>query len=90
VSFESVNYPGHFLRHNFFRIKLHPNDGSDLFRQDASFKPSLPGPQGGVNFESVNVPGHFIRHQNFELWLAKNDGSDLFAQDANWRQVPPR
>jgi hypothetical protein len=39
VSFESVNYPGLYLRHQFWRLKLHPNDGSALFRQDASFNP---------------------------------------------------
>lgn len=94
VSFESVNYPDHFLRHQNYRLKLHQNDGSELFRQDASFMQQgaeCPGcPRGEMSFESANLPGHFIRHQNYELWLAKSDGSDLFAKDATWRQVGPR
>jgi hypothetical protein len=37
VSFESVNYPGYFLRHQDFRLKLQRDDGTDLFHQDATF-----------------------------------------------------
>lgn len=91
ISFESVNFPGRFLRHEFFRISLMENDGSGLFRQDATFmpRPGLADP-GKTSFESVNFPGHFIRHQNFEIWLAQNDNSDLFRQDATFRQLGPR
>jgi hypothetical protein len=92
VSFESINYPGHFLRHQSFRIKLHRNDGSDLFRQDATFRRQS-GDDGEVfkqvRFESVNFPGHCIRHSNYQLWLAQNDGSQLFQQDSTWRRLPP-
>ena len=90
VSFESVNFPGHFLRHNFSRIKLHRNDGSELFRQDATFMLRPNGSRGvfsQVRYESLNYPGHFIRHSNFELWLAQEDGSDLFKQDSTWRRL---
>jgi hypothetical protein len=38
VSFESVNYPGRFLRHSGFRLYLHPNDGSPLFKADSTFQ----------------------------------------------------
>jgi hypothetical protein len=38
VSFDSVNYPGYFLRHQGFRIKLHKRENSDLFKKDATFK----------------------------------------------------
>ena len=37
VSFESVNFPKHFLRHQAYRMKLHRNDDADLFRKDATF-----------------------------------------------------
>jgi hypothetical protein len=87
VSLESVNFPGHFLRHQDFRIKLHQDDGTVLFRQDASFMyqdGDDPAGNGGFSLESVNLPGHFLRHSNFELWLASSDGSDLFAHDATW------
>jgi hypothetical protein len=91
VSLEAVNFPGHFLRHQDFRIKLHPDDGSLLFRQDASFMYNdgdCAEGNCGFSLESVNLPGHFIRHSNFELFLAANDGTDLFAHDASWRPTP--
>ena len=90
VSLESVNYPGQFLRHQNFRLKLNPNDGSPLFRQDASFLPraALAG-QGAVSYESVNFPGFFIRHRDFHLWVEQNDGSPLFSLDASFWQKPP-
>jgi hypothetical protein len=94
VSLESVNYPGSFLRHQDFRIKLQPNDGSDLFRQDATFMYNNSQSAGTLryadtDFESVNFPGYFIRHSNYQLWLAQRDGSDLFNNDATWEAVPP-
>lgn len=89
VSFESKNYPGHFLRHQNSRMKLHPNDNSDLFRKDATFIASDRGRFRPVRFESVNYPGHFIRHSNFELWIAQDDGSELFKADSTWRRLPP-
>ena len=89
VSFESVNYPGQFLRHQNFRLKLNADDGTPLFRQDASFWPrsALAG-QGTVSYESVNFPGFFIRHRDFHLWVEQNDGSALFSLDASFRQTP--
>ena len=38
VSFESVNFPGRFLRHAGFRLFLHPKDGSALFNADSTFQ----------------------------------------------------
>ncbi|MFE5603389.1 aldehyde dehydrogenase family protein [Streptomyces coelicoflavus] len=56
-SFESVNYPGRFLRHADSRIRTATDDGSALFRQDATFcaRPGIGGQ--GVNFASINIPG---------------------------------
>jgi hypothetical protein len=89
VSFESVNYPNHFLRHQNFRVKLHLNDGSDLFNKDASFIPR-PGLAGtGISYESVNFPGRFLRHRDYHLWVEDNDGSDLFRKDASFQQRGP-
>jgi hypothetical protein len=89
VSFESVNFPKHFLRHQGYRIKLHKNDDTELFRKDATFwaRPGLRNAPDMMSFEAVNVPGHFIRHQNFELWIARNDGSNLFQEDGTFRQA---
>ena len=37
VSFESVNYPGQYLRYQNLRIRIDPLDGSQLFREDATW-----------------------------------------------------
>lgn len=84
-SFESVNYPGYFIRHRFSLGDLTPVV-SDLDRADASFvlRAGLSGTPDSVSFESVNFPGHFMRHENYRLKLARNDGSDLFRKDASF------
>jgi Alpha-L-arabinofuranosidase B (ABFB) domain len=90
ISLESHNYPGQFLRHQAWRVKLAPNDNSDLFKQDATFC-MVPGlaTSAGVSFESVNYPHHFIRHRNGELWIDDFDGSDLFRADATFNVTNP-
>jgi hypothetical protein len=91
VSFESSNYPGQFLRHENYRIKLAPRQDSQLFRQDASFL--VVDAEGcDVRFESVNLRGHYIRHQNYELWLANETAgsTSLFVQDTTWHWETPR
>lgn len=90
VSLESANYPGHYLRHQGFRVKLAKNDGSELFRQDASFvmREYDSVERGWWYFESVNYPNHYIRHRNFEMWLDRTDRSELFRQDSMYRQRP--
>jgi hypothetical protein len=84
-SFESVDFPGLYIRHanslgEITRIT------TPLDRADATFllRPALSGPPGAVSFESVNYPGHFLRHQDFRIKLHKNDGSDLFNKDASF------
>jgi hypothetical protein len=89
-SFESVNYPGHFLRHQNYRLKLAKRSDDQLFKDDATFcaVSGLASSQGR-SFESVNFPKHYIRHSNFELWLGKTDGSSLFRKDATFIISPP-
>ncbi|CAH1793474.1 unnamed protein product [Owenia fusiformis] len=37
MTFQSVNYPDRFIRHQSWALKLHQDDGSELFKKDASF-----------------------------------------------------
>lgn len=85
-SFEAVNFPNHFLRHESWRVKLAPRTDDELFKNDATFcfRPGLADPNGGRSFESFNFPGHFIRHYNFELWLAKREDTRQFSEDATF------
>jgi hypothetical protein len=97
VSFESVNRPGSYLRHQNFQFHLQPNDGSVLFSMDATFCPG-PGNSGqGVSFQSVNFPGRFIRHFNFTVYLASDgppgtnpwDTATSWPDDTSWLIAAP-
>jgi hypothetical protein len=87
-SLESVNYPGYFLRHQDFRVKLQQNDHTPLFDKDATFWIRR-GNSDQSAFESVNFPGFFIRHRNFHLYLEKIDKSNSDATFALFRGKPP-
>jgi hypothetical protein len=61
VSLESVNYPGHYLRHQNFEFHLQQASDDQLFKEDATFR-IVPGIANGdfVTLESYNYPGHYI------------------------------
>jgi hypothetical protein len=97
VSFESVNKPGSYLRHQNFQFHLQPNDGSVLFSMDATFCPG-PGNSGqGVSFQSVNFPGRYIRHFDFTVYLASDgppgtnpwDTATSWPDDTSWVLAAP-
>lgn len=89
LSLEAANSPGKFLRHKGFRIVLEANDGSELFKKDASFR-VVPGlaDTSGASFESVNKPGFYIRHKNFRLLLESGE-DDHFQQDCTFSFSTP-
>ncbi|MCZ1005306.1 AbfB domain-containing protein [Streptomyces mirabilis] len=35
---ESINYPGRYLRHRNFQLRLDRDDNSQLFRADSAFR----------------------------------------------------
>jgi hypothetical protein len=72
VSFESVYYPGYFLRHQNFQLKLQAREESETFRKDATFVERAGVSGKGVSFESVNFPGHYVRHCSFKIFLDNN------------------
>jgi hypothetical protein len=88
VSFESVIHRGSFLRHQGYRLKLHTNDGSQLFKDDASFIVhrclAERGSGGYFSFESTNYPGYFIRHKNYQAWIDPQIPEKLFEEDASF------
>ncbi|WP_045739616.1 AbfB domain-containing protein [Actinoplanes rectilineatus] len=93
-SFESVNYPGQYLRHASSRIRLAAPDSSALFAADATFctRPGLSG--AGVTFESYNFPGRFLRHFDAQAWIAAGTGSGFdrpltLTADSSWNVAAP-
>jgi hypothetical protein len=79
---------GSYFRHQGFRISLHQSDGSQLFKDDATFfqRPALDG-SDAVSFESKNYPGYYLRHIGFALFVNLNDDTPLFAKDASFTIV---
>ncbi len=86
VSFESKNYPGHYLRHKKSRIRLEKPDGTDLFNEDASFirEPGLASASWS-SFNSFNYPGAYLRHRKGQLWVENKTKGGPFKQDATFK-----
>jgi hypothetical protein len=70
VSFESVNFPGYYLRHYAFDFVLAANDGTSTFAGDATFR-QVAGlaDASWSSFQSYNYPDRYIRHSNYLLKL---------------------
>ena len=85
VSLESANFPGYYLRHKNFEVWVEKNDGSTVFRNDASFtqRAGLADSADGVSFESYNLPGRYIRHYN-NLLYGQALSTTLDQQDATY------
>jgi len=65
VSLESVNYPGYFLRHRDYVLRLEQRGGnrwesSNLFAQDATFCQVTTGGGTALFLESVNYPSRSL------------------------------
>ncbi len=84
VSFESINKPGSYLRHQNFQYHLQPSDGSSLFSTDATICPATGNSGQGTSFQSVNFPGRYIRNFNNVVYLAANGGSNPWDTATGW------
>lgn len=64
VSFEAVNYPGTFLRHQNSAIRLHAFADTQLYKRDATFHavPGLAQDAGWTSYRSDNFPSVFLSH----------------------------
>ena len=97
VSFESVNKPGSYLRHQNFQFHLQPNDGSTLFSMDATFCPATGNSGQGTSFQSVNFSGRYIRNFNNIVYLASDgppgtnpwDTATGWPVDTSWLVAAP-
>ncbi|WP_062443585.1 glycoside hydrolase family 43 protein [Herbidospora daliensis] len=68
VSFESVNRPGSYLRHWDYAMRLDVNDGSAVFRADATFYRVAGLADGNwSSFRSYNFPTRYLRHYDYLL-----------------------
>ncbi|GAA5149266.1 hypothetical protein GCM10023321_12880 [Pseudonocardia eucalypti] len=89
VSFQSLNLPDHFLRHQGLRIRLDKRTDDPVMRDDASFFrfKGMADP-AGATFESRNLESHFLRHRDSHLFVERIDPqSDQDRKDATFRIV---
>ncbi|WP_324785474.1 AbfB domain-containing protein [Streptomyces sp. H51] len=82
-----ATHDGGYLRHRDFLLRAERDDGSALFRQDATFCPRASAFPGAVMLESVNYPGRFLRHEDFRLKLEPWQNGELYRQDSAFRLV---
>ncbi|GAA3453230.1 alpha-L-arabinofuranosidase B [Dactylosporangium matsuzakiense] len=89
-SFESRNTSGQYLRHYNYQISLQASDGSDIFKQDATFCTETGKNGQGTSFRSLNFADRYIRHYSNNVYIASNGGSNtwdatgLWADDVSW------
>ena len=70
VSFESVNFPGHFLRHVDYDFVLAPRESGGTFNADATFnRVAGLADSSWSSFTSYNYPTRHIRHYGYVLRL---------------------
>jgi hypothetical protein len=81
---------GRYLRHSSFRLRLSPDEGTVLFRRDATFCGRDGFVEDSVSLESYNYRGFFLRHIGDQLWIDQFDGSDAFRDESSFRVRPPR
>lgn len=86
VSFQSVSYPGYYLRHSGYDLQLVKNDGSDLFKADATFKQVSGLAGSGYSFQSYNYPERYLRHYEYLLRIDPIS-TDLDRQDATFNLI---
>ncbi|MFD7628645.1 sigma-70 family RNA polymerase sigma factor [Streptomyces sp. NPDC059851] len=82
VTFRAAD--GRYLRHHYLRLRLSTDDGSELFRKDATFCPRPGAVAGSVTLHSHNYPGSVIRHRDGGIWLDGSDGTGAFAGQASF------
>ncbi|MEU7607973.1 AbfB domain-containing protein [Micromonospora sp. NPDC049204] len=83
-SFESVNFPGQYLRHQNSRVRNSPDDGSALLRADATWCARVGLTGTGVSLESYNFRGRYLRHYDSEIWLSNGTGGDAYNTPTRW------
>ncbi|MGW1717429.1 AbfB domain-containing protein [Streptomyces sp. NPDC002156] len=78
---------GSYLRHRNFVLRAERNDGSSLFKKDATFCARGSSVSGAAMLESVNYQGYFLRHKNFQIRLDRFEYSSGYAADSAFKVV---
>ncbi|WP_329278502.1 AbfB domain-containing protein [Streptomyces sp. NBC_01451] len=82
-------HDGKYLRHRNFILRAEGNDGSALFKQDATFCAAYAGYSDAVLFQSVNYPNYALRQKDFQIRLDPWGYNTTNRQDFAFRVVNP-
>ena len=75
VSFESRDSTGSYIRHADFALQVASNDGSKLFKEDATFCPQAGLGGSGTSLRAWGYPSRYMRHYSNVGYLASNGGT---------------
>jgi hypothetical protein len=88
VSFQSVNFPTRYLRHFNYALRTDVNDGTAVFRADATFyRVAGFADATWASFRSYNFRDRYLRHANNLLRIdpITSASSTTDRQDATFR-----
>ncbi len=80
---------GRYLRHSMWRLRVSADDGTDLFKGDATFCVRPGASAGSIALQSHNYPGAYLHRRGNELWVDFTDGSAAFLADSSFRVRSP-
>lgn len=80
---------GRYLRHSYLRLQLSADDGTQLFREDATFCAKPGSVAGSVTLQSHNYPGSVLRARDGGIYLDGSDGSPEFARASSFLRRTP-
>ncbi|MGY1501740.1 AbfB domain-containing protein [Streptomyces sp. QTS52] len=80
-------HDGKYLRHRNFILRAERNDGSSLFRQDATFCSGYAGSM--TLLQSVNYPNYALRQKDSQMRLDPYGYNTTNRQDFSFRVVAP-
>ncbi|MGW6026950.1 sigma-70 family RNA polymerase sigma factor [Streptomyces sp. NPDC055099] len=81
---------GRYLRHHYLRLRLSADDGSPLFREDATFCPRHGTVDGSVTLYAHNYPGSALRPRDGSIRLDGSNGTRTFTGQASFVVRAPR
>ncbi|MEU4794710.1 sigma-70 family RNA polymerase sigma factor [Streptomyces sp. NPDC023327] len=82
VTFRAAD--GRYLRHHYLRLRLSADDGSRLFREDATFCPRPGTADGSVTLYAHNYPGSALRPRDGSIHLDGFNGTRTFTGQASF------
>ncbi|MER5453933.1 sigma-70 family RNA polymerase sigma factor [Micromonospora sp. NPDC002389] len=80
---------GRYLRHASLRLRLSPDEGTRLFREDATFCPERGATAASVTMRSHNYPHLVVHGRDVGFWIDFPDGTQAFARASSFRVRTP-